>query len=55
MVEAAVASREIGLRGDFALHAQDGFADFAAAIIDNRRLPVAVGLLQLFEERAGKT
>ena len=42
------------MRFDLALHPQDGLANFAAAIIDDRRLPVAVAFLQLFEHRTGE-
>ena len=45
---------QVGLRIDLALHAQDGLANFAAAIIDDRGLPIAVALLQLFEHRTGE-
>ena len=46
---------EILLRAEFSLHPQDVFADLAAAVIDNRRLPVAVRFLQFLEQAAGKT
>ena len=46
---------QVGLRLDLALDPQDRFADFAAAVIDDRRLPVAIVLLQLLEHRTGET
>ena len=36
------------------LHAQDALAHFAAAIIDNGRLPIGVALAQFFEKTSGK-
>ena len=46
--------REIGLRADFPLHAQDALADLARAIFDDRRLPVRMRFAQFFEQAAGK-
>ena len=46
---------EIGLGVDFALYTKDGFANFAAPVIDDRRLPIAAVLFQLLQHGTGKT
>ena len=43
------------MRAEFTLHAHDILANLAAAIIDNRRLPIGVGFTQFLEQTAGET